>query len=154
MRYKNPIHLLMREATTVWGPDADFSCVLSIGTGALTADKLGSLGHQVLFACAKLATSAENLAKDFGKDQGRMLQQEGKYFRFNVVQGLGKVKLEEWQSFDLLDAATKSYLEDVDLDIQRCSGRLQNPTARALPGELSTRKSFGPQPCNTKTKCL
>ena len=29
-----------------------------------TAKKLGSLGHQVLFACAKLATSAENVAED------------------------------------------------------------------------------------------
>ena len=152
MLHNNPICLLMRETTKVWGPDIDFSCVLSIGTGVPTAETLGSLGHQVLFACAKLATHAENIAKGFREDQGRMLQKEGKYFRFNVVQGLGKVKIEECQSFDLLDAATKSYLKDVDLDIQRCSETLQNPTARASPNESFTSESYGPQRCITTTQ--
>jgi patatin-like phospholipase/acyl hydrolase len=88
MVHNNPIRLLMREITKVWGPDADLSCVLSIGTGNPPARRLGSLGVLVLLACAKLATHAENIARNFKADQGGRLQKEGKYFRFNVTQGL------------------------------------------------------------------
>ena len=127
MLYNNPIRLLMRESVRVWGPEPDFSCILSIGTGVPTAKRLGSMGHQVLFACVNLATHAENIAKGFKEDQGRLLYKEGKYFRFNVAQGLGEVKLEEWQSLDLMDAATKSYLNDVDSHIRKCSDKIRYP---------------------------
>ena len=40
------------------------------------------------------------------------MHREGKYFDFNVVRGLQDINLEEWQAFDLIDAATKAYLKD------------------------------------------
>jgi predicted acylesterase/phospholipase RssA len=132
--HNNPIRLLIREALHVWGSDAALSCVVSIGTGAPPARKLGSMGHQVLLACAKLATHAENIARNFEADQGDALYKQGKYFRFNVTRGLQDVKLEEWQSFDLVDAATKAYLNEILADIQACSEKLKVPMAGTQPG--------------------
>jgi hypothetical protein len=140
MVHNNPIRLLMREITKVWGADADLSCVLSIGTGNPPTRKLGSLGVPVLLACAKLATHAENIARNFKADQGGGLQKEGKYFRFNVTQGLQGVKLEEWQAFDRMDAATKAYLVDVELEVDACSERLRKRIARE-----SISKPYKPQ---------
>ncbi|KAJ5538401.1 tetratricopeptide repeat domain-containing protein [Penicillium frequentans] len=128
MVHNNPIRLLMREITKVWGDGAELDCVLSIGTGTPTTRKLGTLGHQILSACAKLATHAENIARDFRADQGGRLQRAGKYFRFNVAQGLQSVRLEEWQAFDLMDASTKTYLSDVAVDVDACSRRLKKET--------------------------
>ena len=110
----------MREATKVWGPDVQFACVLSIGTGAPPTRRLGSLGHQVLIACEKIATQTERTARDFKSEQLHNLVKKKQYYRFNVARGLQNVQLEEWQVFDLIDAATKSYLEDVATDITDC----------------------------------
>ncbi|KAJ6030963.1 tetratricopeptide repeat domain-containing protein [Penicillium canescens] len=137
MVHNNPIRLLMREVTKVWGDDAELFCVLSIGTGTPTTRKLGTLGHQILSACAKLATHAENIARDFKADQGGRLQKEGKYFRFNVAQGLQGVKLEEWQAFDLMDASTRTYLNDVELEVDACSRRLGKGTEGETMSQLT-----------------
>ncbi|KAJ4313299.1 hypothetical protein N0V84_009476 [Fusarium piperis] len=138
--HNNPIQLLIREVESVWGSSAQLGCVLSIGTGMSEPKRLGSKGHEVLMACTSLATSAENIARDFLKDQGGKLQQEGKYFRFNVARGLQGIGLEEWQMFDKMDAATMAYLEDVKVDIQACCERLKNTSAdlsSALPPPAS-----------------
>ncbi|OAQ60207.1 tetratricopeptide repeat domain-containing protein [Pochonia chlamydosporia 170] len=127
--HNNPIRLLMREVESVWGSSAKLACVLSIGTGVSEPKKLGSKGHKVLLACKKLATSAEAIARSFYMDQGEKLQREGKYFRFNVSHGLQGISLEEWQTFDQIDAATRMYLEDVNEAIQACCDRLKDRSA-------------------------
>ncbi|MCJ1250798.1 hypothetical protein MMC30_008026 [Trapelia coarctata] len=128
----NPIRLLMREATKVWGPEVQFSCVLSIGTGAPPTRRLGSLGHQVLIACEKIATQTERTARDFKSEQLHNLVKKKQYYRFNVARGLQNVQLEEWQVFDLIDAATKSYLEDVATDITDCAHAVLGTLTRHL----------------------
>jgi tetratricopeptide (TPR) repeat protein/predicted acylesterase/phospholipase RssA len=124
----NPIRLLMREATRVWGQDVDFSCVLSIGTGAPPGKKLGSLGHQVLIACKEIATQTETTAREFKAEHNHNLVQKKRYFRFNVAQGLHSIQLEEWQVMDRIDAATKTYLQDVAAEIKDCSGAIKGPS--------------------------
>ncbi|UZP45289.1 hypothetical protein NXS19_013101 [Fusarium pseudograminearum] len=124
--HNNPIQLLMREVESVWGSSVQFGCVLSIGTGVSEPKRLGSKDHKVLIACKTLATSAENIARDFQNDRGGKLQREGKYFRFNVARGLQGIGLEEWQLSDKMDAATRSYLEDVKTNIKACCDRLKN----------------------------
>ncbi|CAI7596568.1 unnamed protein product [Penicillium glandicola] len=124
MLHNNPIRLLMREITKVWGANAQLGCVISIGTGSPPNQKLGTLGLSILNACAKIATNAESIARSFKADEGGKLQKEGKYFRFNVTQGLQDVKLEEWQAFDLMDAATKRYLNDMESEVHTCCRRL------------------------------
>lgn len=125
MVHNNPIRLLMRELHKVWGADIPLSCVLSIGTGNPAITRLNSPGLPILMACAKLATDAEEIARNFKADQGGKLQREGKYFRFNVAQGLENVKLEEWKSFDLMEAATIRYLSDSEMDVDNCCVKLK-----------------------------
>ncbi|KAL3459275.1 hypothetical protein BJX64DRAFT_291389 [Aspergillus heterothallicus] len=122
--HNNPIRLLMGEVNKVWGPNRELCCVVSIGTGTPLTPKLGSMGVSVLKACAKLATNADNIAKGFRSDEGGRLHKERKYFRFNVAQGLQAVKLEEWQAFDLMDAATKDYLREAELEVESCAQTL------------------------------
>jgi tetratricopeptide (TPR) repeat protein len=144
MVHNNPIRVLMREVLKIWGPDAAFSCVVSIGTGQPPPRKLGAMGHQLLLACAKLATGAEKEARSFKADRGGILQKEGKYFRFNVTRGLQDVKLEEWQAFDLMDAATKTYLEEIDDEIQACSERVRNPITSNTPSGFASHHHSSP----------
>ncbi|KAL2867769.1 uncharacterized protein BJX67DRAFT_77366 [Aspergillus lucknowensis] len=127
--HNNPIRLVMGEINKVWGCERELCCVVSIGTGTPVTPKLGSMGVSVLKACAKLATNAENIARGFKADEGGRLHKEGKYFRFNVAQGLQAVKLEEWQAFDLMDAATKAYLRDAEVEVDTCARRLGQVTA-------------------------
>jgi hypothetical protein len=110
----------MQEALIIWGQDTRISCVLSIGTGAPPVKRLGRMPHRVLMACKDLATETEATARAFKKGHGLKLAQESKYYRFNVIQGLQQVQLEEWEATDLIDSATKVYLDDVDSDIQSC----------------------------------
>lgn len=119
----------MHEVEREWKSRANLACVLSIGTGGSQPKKMGSMGYQVLKACKRLATSAEDIARDFNKAQGNRLKKEGKYFRFNVAHGLHDISLQEWQAFDAMDAATKTYLDDVRNQIKACCNRLSNPSA-------------------------
>ncbi|KFZ24505.1 hypothetical protein V502_01016 [Pseudogymnoascus sp. VKM F-4520 (FW-2644)] len=141
--HNNPIRLLMREVESGWGSSAQLACVLSIGTGVSEPKKLGSMGHRVLLACTKLATSAEAIARNFHMDQGEKLQKEGKYFRFNVLHGLQGISLEEWQTFDQMDAATRTYLDDVKEAIQACCDRLRDPSASLTSPRLPVVSPFG-----------
>lgn len=149
--HNNPIRLLMREVTKVWGDDAELACVLSIGTGTPTTRRLGTLGHQILTTCAKLATRSEKIAQDFQADQGGRLQKDGKYFRFNVAQGLQSVKLEEWQAIDLMDASTRTYLNGVDDEVGKCSRQL----GKGMEGErmtLLTKEILSTSPRSVETE--
>ncbi|KFY89621.1 hypothetical protein V500_05581 [Pseudogymnoascus sp. VKM F-4518 (FW-2643)] len=66
---------------------------------------------------------------DACKVPGGEAAKEGKYFRFNVLHGLQGISLEEWQTFDQMDAATRTYLDDVKEAIQACCNRLRDPSA-------------------------
>jgi len=135
--HNNPIRLLMRETSSVWGSDVKFSCVLSVGTGTPQTRKLGSMGHQVLLACAKLATHSENIARNFKADNMDGLVKENVYFRFNVIQGLQDIRLDGWQALGLIDAATKAYLSEATADVEACSKRLQPTEAAHVAGSSS-----------------
>ena len=139
----NPIRILIREAATLWGPDVPYGCVLSIGTGAPPLRKLGTLGHQILLTCAKIATETENTARSFKAEHLHSLVREKKYFRFNVAQGLQSIPLEEWQCFDLIDAPTRTYLLDITIEIRDCAQAISPPTNKAKLGSLSRTQSSG-----------
>ena len=76
--------------------------------------------------CTKKATETETTAKVFKSEHRHGLVREGKYFRFNVAQGLQNVRLEEWEVFDLIDASTKNYLGDVLIEIQQCADAVKS----------------------------
>ena len=49
---------------------------------------------------------------------------EGRYFRYNVEQGLQGIGLDEWNHFDRMDAATQEYLNDLSDELGNCVERL------------------------------
>jgi hypothetical protein len=79
----------------------------------------------------QIATASEDTAQTFLNDKrGMELWQHGKYFRFNVEQGMQDIELDEWQYSERMDAMTTVYLRRLEKarEIQRCAGSLLNPT--------------------------
>jgi hypothetical protein len=57
----------------------------------------------------RIATQTEETAEAFRKSQ-KERKLEGRYFRFNVNQGLEEVGLEEYKQKPLIASATKAYV--------------------------------------------
>ena len=55
------------------------------------------------------------------------LREQGKYFRFNVEQGMQDIELGEWRQVEKMDAVTTAYLRRPAIEIQRCAESLLNP---------------------------
>jgi hypothetical protein len=96
--------------------------VVSLGTEWLNPVSLQSASvSAVMRACADIALDAQTTADDFEADYfGTRLSMDGKYFRFNVQQGMQDVELGED------DALTNNYLSGVDIaeKIQQCARKL------------------------------
>ena len=71
---------------------------------------------------------------------------EKKCFRFNVAQGLQTVPLDEWQCFDLIDAATSTYLLDATVEIRDRGKAISLQMTKTKFGSLSRTQSSGPLP--------
>jgi hypothetical protein len=119
-------------ATVGWGVHHS---VLRIGTEALPARKLESIGHQVLLTCAKLATHAENIAHSFKADQEGILHKERKYFDFNVVRWSPRHKVGGMASIRFDGRCDKAYLKDLTAEIKACSEDLKMPTIGISPSK-------------------
>jgi hypothetical protein len=74
----------------------------------------------------KIATQTEDTAKIF-VERHRRLHESGRYFRFNVQQGLQEVGLEEYKKSALIDAATAEYMDlrETKSAAQECSMNLK-----------------------------
>jgi len=130
-RLNNPVFELIQEADRVY-PARAIGCILSLGTGwARTSSLHKAKLHNVLEACVRIALDSEGTAKKFLHDkQGKELWRHGKYFRFNVEQGMHDIKLDEWQHLEEMDAMTTAYLsrEEKAEEIRSCAKSLLNPT--------------------------
>ena len=121
VRCNNPIRELMSEAHNIWGTGTlDIKCILSIGTGHLERGTLGRSALKVVKSCVAIAVETEKTANDFAIENVELVQ-NGLYFRFNCP--LPGHALDEWQRFGELEAATMSYLNQVDNDrkIDQCA---------------------------------
>lgn len=106
--------------------DAEFSdwsiaCIVSIGTGVSKIEKFGNSLVSVAEMCSKIATDTEDSHRQFRdrecKIGGRF---RGKYFRFNVNQGLQGVGLEEWKEMKTMWSKTYDYMRDIREDLTNC----------------------------------
>ncbi|KAH7131160.1 pfs protein [Dactylonectria macrodidyma] len=100
----NPVYALWNQAQDVWG------------------DQLrGSIGATL----KKLATETETTAEQFRRDRSS-LDDEGRYYRFNVVRGLENVGLEESRKQREIAAATGRYVasQDVFRQMKACANGL------------------------------
>ncbi|KAH7398410.1 phospholipase [Pyrenochaeta sp. MPI-SDFR-AT-0127] len=109
----NPVYELWNEAQDLW-PSGSFEekvkCLVSIGTGvpslAPFKDDVIGIGQNLL----AIATETEKTAEKFARDKSQ-LYTTGRYYRFNVLQGLEGVGLEESKCKNAIIAATDRYVE-------------------------------------------
>ncbi|KAH7146805.1 hypothetical protein B0J13DRAFT_621750 [Dactylonectria estremocensis] len=123
----NPVYALWNQAQDVW-PDqlqGSLRCLVSIGTGvpALRPVRDDVLG--IGATLKKLATETETTAEQFRRDKSS-LNDEGRYFRFNVARGLEDVGLEESRKQREIAAATGRYVasQDVFKQLKACANGL------------------------------
>lgn len=96
----------------MWGDQlrGKLQCLVSIGTGvpALKPARDDVLG--IWATLIELATETEKTAEKFRRDKSS-LDDEGRYYRFNVDRGLEQIGLEESKKKDEIAAATGQYIE-------------------------------------------
>ncbi|KAG7410244.1 Phospholipase A I [Fusarium oxysporum f. sp. raphani] len=151
----NPVYALWTQAQRVWGDDrlrASLRCLVSIGTGvpaqrAVRDDVLG-----IRATLTSLATETEKTAEQFRRDKAD-LDNEGRYYRFNVSHGLEDVGLAESTKQREIAAATGKYVasQDVFRQMKACASGL----ARKQYG-VPASNNFVPRPSDTVEleKCL
>jgi hypothetical protein len=115
----NPIREVFHSAIKIWHEDGValrdmIGCVVSIGTGIREDLPFGP----DLFGIAKLlkqmATETETTAALFERENEDLLQC-GKYSRFSVSQGLGEIRLHEYDKTTEISRMTRKYLEKRDI---------------------------------------
>ncbi|KAF5618248.1 tetratricopeptide repeat domain protein [Fusarium sp. NRRL 25303] len=132
----NPVYTLWTQAQDVWGEDqlrSRLRCLVSIGTGvpALKPVRDDVLG--IGATLTSLATETEKTAEQFCRDKSS-LDDEGRYYRFNVSRGLEDVGLAESKKQREIAAATGRYVASQDVFGQM----------KACANGLARRQYFGP----------
>ena len=97
----------------MWGGDHQLQgrlkCIVSIGTGVPAVKPLRDDAFGIWATLKKLATETELTAEQFRQDKAS-LENDGRYYRFNVVHGLDDVGLEESQKKAEIAAVTRRYI--------------------------------------------
>ena len=124
----NPIRELWTEAADIWneGPlHENIKCLVSIGTGIPSMKPFGDSLLQIGKSLIAIATETEKTAETFAKEHTR-LDDEKKYFRFNVLRGLEEIGLEDAQQRNAIMAATRNYIrsEAVFKQMRACGQNL------------------------------
>lgn len=115
----NPIHEVWNEALNVWSPDLGdlkplVKCIVSVGTGDPGVQPINDSAMQFFSkTMVEIATETEKTAETF-ISHSRGLYGQGRYFRFNVQQGLQGVGLAEYKKQGDIEAATDRYLTSLD----------------------------------------
>ncbi|KAH6981463.1 hypothetical protein EDB80DRAFT_899547 [Ilyonectria destructans] len=123
----NPVYAIWNQAQDVWGDQlrGSLRCLVSIGTGVPTLRPVRDDVLGIGATLKKLATETETTAERFRRDKSS-LDDEGRYYRFNVVRGLEDVGLEESKKQREIAAATGRYVasEDVFRQMKACANGL------------------------------
>ena len=129
----NPVDEVWTEAQDIWSPEGEdlaalVKCFISIGTGNPGISPIEDSALKVFTKTLKeIATQTEKTAEIFAKSHRGLLFQ-GRYFRFNVDQGLQAVGLEEYKKEKDIVSATSLYMESQHLQrqTQACSNALKD----------------------------
>ncbi|KAM5349990.1 hypothetical protein ACJ41O_006495 [Fusarium nematophilum] len=123
----NPVYALWNQAQDVWGDQLQGSlrCLVSIGTGVPALRPVGDDVLGIGATLKKLTVETETTAEQFRRDKSS-LDDEGRYYRFNVVRGLEHVGLEESRKQREIAAATGRYVasQDVFRHMKACANSL------------------------------
>jgi hypothetical protein len=98
------------------------ACLVSIGTGVPILKSFGDDVVHIGKSLIDLATETEKTAEQFRRDKS-VLDDEGRYYRFNVVRGLDGIGLEESKKIREIAAATDHYIgsQEVYKQMDRCA---------------------------------
>ncbi|KAH7124620.1 acyl transferase/acyl hydrolase/lysophospholipase [Dactylonectria macrodidyma] len=123
----NPVYALWNQAQDVWGDQlrGSLRCLVSIGTGVPAIRPVRDDVLGIGATLKKLATETETTAEQFRRDKSS-LDDEGRYYRFNIVRGLENVGLEESKKQREIAAATGRYVasQDVFRQMKSCANGL------------------------------
>ncbi|ROT37152.1 FabD/lysophospholipase-like protein [Sodiomyces alkalinus F11] len=121
----NPIYELWDQARGVWGatepgenPEAQLqsklTSLVSIGTGVPPLNRVGDSLKGIFATLQKLGTETEKTAENFRRDKSS-LHKQGRYYRFNVNQGLQDIGLEESKKKAEIAEATRKYILSAEM---------------------------------------
>lgn len=116
--FNNPLDEVWLEAQDIWTPEdgkleSMLKCIVSIGTGNPGTATIGDKPWTILETLKDIATSTENTERVFAmKHKDLLINNERRYFRFNVEQGLQNMGLEEHERQGEILDATMAYLND------------------------------------------
>jgi predicted acylesterase/phospholipase RssA len=113
MGANNPVGELWNQAKDTWPsepPEDNIKCLVSIGTGVPSLKAFGDNLLDVGQTLLAIATETEKTAERFCRDKSR-LDDEGRYFRFNVLKGLEDIGLEDSKQRNAIIAATSRYVQ-------------------------------------------
>jgi len=108
----NPIYAVWKQAKDIWGDQLErkLRCLVSIGTGVPSLKPVRDDVLGIWPTLKALATETEKTARQFHQDMSN-LDDEGRYYRFNVDRGLEEIGLEESKKKAEIAAATRLYIE-------------------------------------------
>jgi hypothetical protein len=109
----NPVGDVWNQAKDIWPSDPfeeDIKCLVSIGTGIPSLNAFGDDLLEIGQSLIAIATETERTAERFCRDKSR-LDDEGRYYRFNVIKGLEGIGLEDSEQRNAIIAATSRYVE-------------------------------------------
>ncbi|KAJ9149952.1 Patatin family protein [Pleurostoma richardsiae] len=108
----NPVYTLWSQAQDVRGDQlqAKLRCLVSVGTGVPSLNPVRDDVLGIWATLKELATEMEKTAQRFHRDKSN-LDDEGRYYRFNVDRGLEDVALQESKKKKEIAAATRRYVE-------------------------------------------
>jgi predicted acylesterase/phospholipase RssA len=120
----NPVVELWNEAQQIWGPDpieGKIRCLVSIGTGVPSLKSFSEAVQHIGETLIAIAKETEQTAERFRRDKA-YLDSSNRYFRFNVVQGLEDIELEDSTKRKEIAAATRRYVssQEVLKQMQAC----------------------------------
>ena len=121
----NPVWEVWNQAQLIWGSgpfESKVKCLVSIGTGV---PSLKPFEDDVLYigkTLIAIATETEQTAERFRRDKS-LLDNTGRYYRFNVTRGLEDIGLEESKKSKEIAAATRRYIgsQEVFKQMQACA---------------------------------
>jgi len=114
--WNNPVRQVYTEARRLW-PDSKIQCLVSIGTGKPRLSAFGDGLREVAKTLVRMATETELTAEEFLLDHADLGLTKA-YFRFNVLQGLEEVGLQEYSAVPTIASATMAYLESQEASEQ------------------------------------
>ena len=133
-------HVFLREGQMLEG---NLKCLVSIGTGKPSLKAFSGNLQSVAHTLIRMASDTQNIANSFQYAHGELVPNH-QYFRFDVDQGLEGIGLEHAARAAEIMAATRNYLQSVELGSQMhaCAGRLKAGRRGRRPQNFPYRRAF------------